>query len=121
MHIYYKTTNSYSANSNHYYGKSVIYEDNKYKLQDISGLETLADREQLSTHHYTCLDTGQTECEKVAYIYGVGATGVSYILLDENVHSVQEALNIIFKSNTNDSIVKQTLKSPKGKRKIRLP
>jgi len=108
------TSTSYTYSPNHYYGKSVKYENGVYKLQDIEGLETAANFNTFATHHYTCVDFGAKECAQVAYVYNYspGASGgnMYYITLnDSNIESVQDVYDGMLKKNTNDSIIKTNI------------
>ena len=109
-----KTPTGYKYATNHNFGSSVIYEDNKYKLQNVEELEAIGNLNTLSTHHYTCLDLGETECTSVLYVYYfVGNTGnglMYYITLnDPNVTDINTALNNMLTKNTTSSAIKQRI------------
>ena len=110
-----KNESDYWLLPNYYYGKSVKYEDNKFKLQDTEGLETAisTNLNTLATHHYTCLEKGKKECDTVAYIYyneGTSNIGVRYITLnDPNVLTVSDALEDMLTINTKSSTIKTNI------------
>ena len=100
--------NQYTYITNHYFGQSVIYEDNKYKLQNIVPLENAKNTSVLKSHHYMCVDVGKTECDSVAYIYYYsGNNSMYYVLLNNpNIKSASDVLDAMFKKNTNNSVAK---------------
>ena len=109
-----KTPTGYKYATNHNFGASVIYEDNKYKLQNVEGLEAIGNLTTLSTHHYTCVDLGEDECSSVAYVYYyVGNTGnglMYYVELnDPNVTDINTVLNNMFTKNTTSSNIKNNI------------
>ena len=93
------------------FGSSVIYENNKYKLQNVEGLETLGNSDTFSTHHYTCVDLGEDECTSVAYVYLFLGTAESrsihYVELnDPNITDINTALDNMFTKNITSSNIK---------------
>ena len=109
-----KTPTGYKYVTNHIFGTSVIYEDNKYKLQDTQGLEAVSNLNTLSTHHYTCVDLGDTECTSVLYVYyyaGNSGNGLMYYvtLSDPDVTDINTALNNMFTKNTTNSNAKNKI------------
>jgi len=109
-----KNPTGYKYAANHNFGASVIYEDNKYKLQNVEGLEAMGNLTTLSTHHYTCVDLGEDECSSVAYVYYfVGNTGnglMYYVVLnDPNVTDINTVLNNMFNKNTTSSNIKNKI------------
>ena len=105
------TSAGYTYSPNHYFGKSVKYESNVYKLQDIEGLEAATNLTTLSTHHYVCKDLGTKECSQVAYVYDYAGTGnmVHIVINDPEIESVQDVLNAMLKKNTTDSTIKTNI------------
>jgi hypothetical protein len=103
-----KTATNYRYIPNQYFGASVKYENNVYKLQNEISLENAANMTNLSTHHYTCVTPGEKECTQVAYIYFYDDyDNMNYIILnDENVTSAQDALDAMFTKNTTNSTIK---------------
>lgn len=106
-----KNSTGYKYATNHNFGASVIYEDNKYKLQNVEGLEATDNYTTLSTHHYTCVDLGEDECTSVAYVYyyvGNAGNGLMYyvVLNDSNVTDINTAMSNMFTKNTTNSNVK---------------
>ncbi|MBQ9018976.1 MAG: hypothetical protein IJ097_01520 [Bacilli bacterium] len=109
-YMYKKEATQYFYNLNHYYGKSVIYENGVYKLQDIETLDTIDNTTKSSTHHYVCENIGEKECSKVLYIYyGTTSTLRVVELNDANVTSAQDVLDAMLNKNTNDSLFKKAV------------
>ena len=109
-----KNPTGYKYATNHNFGASVIYEDNKYKLQNAEGLEAIGNLTTLSTHHYTCVDLGEDECSSVAYVYYfVGNTGnglMYYVTLsDPDVTDINTVLNNMLTKNTTNSNAKNKI------------
>lgn len=92
---------------NYNFGNSVIYENNRYILQDVTELETQDDIETLSNHHFVCLTKGDTECSEVGYIYSSHrANWHYYVKLNSGVTDIDDMLDIFLRTNTIDSIPK---------------
>jgi len=106
-----KTATNYTYAPNHYFGASVIYEDNVYKLQNTIPLENATNMTNLSTHHYTCVTPGETECAQAAYVYYYTGSGYMYYITlnNENITSAQDALDAMFTKNTTSSTIKTNI------------
>ncbi len=106
-----KASTYYTYALNRYFGASVIYEDNVYKLQNTIPLENTTSLENLSTHHYTCVSPGLTQCAQVAFVYYYAGSGsMKYIALDDaNITSGEAALEEMLTSNKTDSAVKREI------------
>jgi len=100
---------------NRYYGSKVKWNGTSYILEDPIEIENYNNINQLSTHHYMCLEPGTKSCEKVAYIYQFGRstgnylTDMFYITLSEGVDSVEKVLENMLTKNVNDSIIKTNI------------
>ncbi len=107
-----KTAKGYTYEPNYYYGESVIIENNKYKLQNTSDLETITNSTTLSTHHYACLEPGAKECDNAVYIYyGTASGDVGRMKMSNGITSAEGMLDYMLKSNTKDSVIKRGLES----------
>ena len=108
-----KTSTGYTYLPNHNFGASVRYENNQYVLENSVGLEAGNNLTTLSTHHYTCLGLGDTECSSVVYVYYYDQTGTGnmhYVTLnDPNVTSIDTVLSNMFTKNTNSSNIKNKI------------
>ena len=104
-----KQNYGYYYSLNRYFGNSVIYEDNKYKLQNTIELEDARDLTKLATHHYVCLDQGVTECSQVAYMfYYERSDNAGYVLMQGvDVLTSKDILENALTKNTTDSLIKQ--------------
>ncbi len=96
---------------NRYFGTSVIYEDNKYKLQNVIPFEDARNLEKLSTHHYTCINEGETECSQAAYIVVYDSLdNAGYATLQGgNILNPQDLFDAMFTKNTTDSEIKKMI------------
>lgn len=107
-----KTAKGYTYEPNYYYGESVIIDNNKYKLQNTSDLETITNSTTLSTHHYACLEPGAKECDNAVYIYyGTASGDVGRMTMSNGITSAEGMLDYMLKSNTKDSVIKRGLES----------
>ncbi|MBR3145858.1 MAG: hypothetical protein IKF47_01205 [Bacilli bacterium] len=107
-----KDSSGYKYAKNYNFGASVIYEDGKYKLQNVEGLEAIENMNTLSTHHYTCIDSGESECAFVAYVYlfSTGLSTMNYIKIDDpNVTDINTAIDNMLAKNTKNSNAKKKI------------
>ena len=97
---------SYILNRN--YAESVTYTNNKYVLQNTVPLESITNAQTMSTHHYTCIDAGATECNAIAYIYYyTNGENAVYIRIDNpDILSVEDAIEDMITTNITDSVIK---------------
>ncbi len=98
----------YKYVKNNYFGTSVTKNGTNYTLQNIIELENYNNLDSLATHHYTCVNAGLTECEKVAYIYYIRSDQAYYILLEDDAMSIEDAINKM-QINTKDSTIKAVI------------
>ena len=96
-----ESNGTYQYSNNYKYGNSVKYEDGKYKLQNISGIETMNNESLENTHRYFCSELGATECEEVNYRHYYSR----HITLT-NGDKVEDALDAMLKKNEMDSMIK---------------
>ena len=110
-YIYVRNPNNYRYARYYNFGKSVIYENNQYKLQDVKEITPITDLTELSTHHYMCLTQGATECSSVGYVYSYTVSGgmYYYTLNNQNITSIQDILDAMFTKNTNNSVIKTVI------------
>ena len=105
-----KISDGYKYYKNFSFGSDVVYENNKYKLQNVVGLEDLDDADVLSSHHYTCADPGETECAPAIYVfYFDGEYGYGIQLNDPNIIDIGTMLNNMFTKNTTSSNIKNKI------------
>ena len=109
-----KTPTGYKYVTNHKFGSSVIYEDNKFKLQNVEELEAIGNLTRLSTHHYTCVDLGEDECTSVAYVYyfagNAGSGLMHYVVInDPDITDINTILSSMLTKNTTSSRIKQVI------------
>lgn len=100
----------YYFNFNHYFGSSVIWDGEKYILQNTIDLESIKNYNDISTHHFTCKDPGKTSCETVNYIYYYEYNngpqfGINSFVLSNGELNVTDLLDDIYE-NDSDSILK---------------
>ena len=94
----------YTYAVNRYFGESVTWDGSKYILNNVVGIESATNLNDLSTHHYTCSTPIGVECTNVAYIYyHTGGTGsYYYIQLENGVKSISDALDdMLYANNVN--------------------
>ena len=102
------TSTGYRIVNNHYYGSSVTWDGTYYTLVDPIGIENYNNLDNLSTHHYMCIENGMKSCSTVAYIHYYTGTGdIIYITLKNGILSVQSALEEMLTKNTNNSTMKK--------------
>ena len=105
----------YVTMGNYVYGSSFTYDGENYTLNNtVEFYDWNANKEQVNTHHYTCLNsTGK--CKELYYIYNsdtnqnTGAENIFYIQLSNGI-SVDNAMTEM-KTNTNDSVIKKYVDS----------
>ena len=104
-----KSTSYYGA-TNHYWGSNVTWDGTKYTLVDPIEIENYKNNENLSTHHYLCIEPGTKTCLTVAFIYYIDRqlpiSYMNYILLKDGVTTVTQAMEDMLTKNTNDSTIK---------------
>ena len=97
------------ANITHF-GESVSWDGSKYALNNALIGEKI-DLDDISTHHYICVDSIGTECTSVGYIYyHTEFNYINYILLENGVETVEEVINeMLFNNDVNstDSEIKR--------------
>ena len=109
-----KSTYSYWGVEHKYkYAKSVSYDGTNYTLngdvQEIWDIPNSEEREKISNHHYTCLNTGGT-CKTINYIYFSrnSNSDLNYVQLIEG-ENIETALNNMLNAdnvNQLNSIIK---------------
>lgn len=110
-YIYLRNSTNYRYAKFYNYGNSVIYENNKYKLQNIEAITPATNLTQLSNHHYVCTSLGATECASVAYVYNYSVGGnMAYLTLnDPDIDSIQDVLDATLKKNATNSVIKTNI------------
>ena len=106
---------NYSYYANRYAGESASWDGIKYTLVNTMPIEDFDNISNVSNHHYVCIEYGQTECTSVGYIHYYATSynkNIYYILLENGVETVDEALNeMLYNNNVNlkDSSVKRII------------
>ena len=84
---------------NVYFGSSATWNGNEYILNSVSGIENFVDGDSFSTHHYTCLEFSQNRCESVGFVFAQKSNTLYYILLENGVETVSDALEEMLHAN----------------------
>ena len=101
------STTGYNYAPNHYYGSSVTWDGTNYTLVDPIEIENYNNLNNISTHHYMCVENGLKTCATVAYVYHyTGSGAMYYITLRDGITSVDKALGDMLTKNTTNSIMK---------------
>ena len=101
----------YNYVSNRYFGTNVVWNGVNYSLQNIIEMENYNNIQSLDTHRYMCVESGKTECDKVAYIYGYNDNSIYYLLLENGVSDIDTAKDNMFKKNIYDSTAKRIVEA----------
>ena len=101
----------YTYITNHYFAPSVEWTGTGYKLVNYTNIESYNNEKILENNHYTCIESGTKECNKVAYIYSIDDTTLYYILLENGITDINIIKNNMFQKNTNDSTIKKVVES----------
>ena len=102
--------NGFEYGLNYYFGSSVTWDGANYTLVD--PIENFNDLNDISTHHYICLNYGEKSCSEVGYIFyynssqNVSQKVVKYIILKNGVSTVSKAMEDMFTKNTTNSYIK---------------
>lgn len=103
-------TLSLDMNSNHYYGESVVYENNQYTLQNTVDFEAGSDVNVIATHHYVCLEIGAKTCQKVAYLFNAHEDSYAhYVMLSNGAEDVDDIFDAQLRTNTVNSVAKNKI------------
>ena len=103
------------ANKDYVFGSSFTYANGTYTLSDTVTLNSdtfITNKNNVNTHHYTCLSSGTT-CSSVYYVYYISGGTPFYITLTGK-KSVSDALNEMLYAdnvNKNDSTIKAYIDS----------
>ena len=103
------------ANKNYVFGSSFTYANGTYTLSDTVTLNSdtfITNKNNVNTHHYTCLSSGTT-CSSIYYVYYI-SSGTSYYITLTGGKSVSDALNEMLYAddvNTKDSTIKAYIDS----------
>ena len=105
------------ANKDYIFGSSFTYANGTYTLSEsdtttINSDTFITNKENVNTHHYTCLSSGTT-CSSIYYVYYISKGTVYYITLT-NGKSVSNALNEMLYAddvNKDDSTIKKYIDS----------
>lgn len=101
------STTGYNYAPNHYYGSSVTWDGTNYTLVDPIEIENYNNMNNISTHHYMCVEYGTKSCAEVAYVYYyTGSRTMYYITLRDGVTTVDKALEDMLTKNTTNSTMK---------------
>ena len=100
------STSGYNYAYNHYWGSSVTWDGTNYTLVDPVEIENY---NNLSSHHYMCVEKGLKTCSKVAYVYYYSSGTMYYILLENGVTRVEEALKEMLETNKYNSTIKSAI------------
>ena len=98
------------ANKDYVFGSSFTYANGTYTLSDTVTLNSdtfITNKNNVNTHHYTCLSNGTT-CSSIYYVYYISGGTPHYITLTGG-KSVNDALNEMLYAddvNKNDSTIK---------------
>ena len=98
------------ANKDYVFGTSFTYANGTYTLSDTVTLNSdtfITNKNNVNTHHYTCLSSGTT-CSSIYYVYYIDG-GTPYYITLTGGKSVSDALNEMLYAddvNKNDSIIK---------------
>ncbi len=103
------------ANKDYVFGSSFTYANGTYTLSDTVTLNSdtfITNKNNVNTHHYTCLSNGTT-CSSIYYVYYISGGTPHYITLTGG-KSVNDALNEMlyaYDVNTTDSTIKTYIDS----------
>ena len=103
------------ANKNYVFGSSFTYANGTYTLSDTVTLNSdtfITNKNNVNTHHYTCLSSGTT-CSSIYYVYYI-YNGTPYYITLTGGKSVNDALNEMLYAddvNKNDSTIKAYIDS----------
>ena len=98
------------ANKNYVFSSSFTYVNGSYTLSDTVTLNSdtfLTNKDNVNTHHYTCLSSG-TKCSSIYYVYYI-SNGTPYYITLTGGKSVNDALNeMLYADDVNkyDSTIK---------------
>ena len=98
------------ANKDYVFGTSFTYANGTYTLSDTVTLNSdtfITNKNNVNTHHYTCLSSGTT-CSSIYYVYYISG-GTPYYITLTGGKSVSDALNEMLYAddvNKNDSTIK---------------
>ena len=98
------------ANKDYVFGSSFTYANGTYTLSDTVTLNSdtfITNKNNVNTHHYTCLSNGTT-CSSIYYVYYISG-GTPYYITLTGGKSVSDALNEMLYAddvNKNDSTIK---------------
>ena len=101
--------------SNYVFGSSFTYANGTYTLSDTVTLNSdtfITNKNNVNTHHYTCLSSGTT-CSSIYYVYYI-FNGTPYYITLTGGKSVNDALNEMLYAddvNTKDSTIKEYIDS----------
>ena len=98
--------NGFSYVPNHYYGSSVTWDGTNYTLVDPVGIENYNNVNNLSTHHYMCLNVGEKSCSQVVYIFYYVSPNFYYITLNNGTTTISAAIEDMLTKNTTNSTIK---------------
>ena len=101
------TTLGYKYAPNRYYGTGVTWDGTNYTLVNPIEIENYNNLNNISTHHYTCVDYGLKTCSTAAYIYYTGGLGIDYIALSDGVLTIAKAIESMITKNINSSLIKR--------------
>jgi prepilin-type N-terminal cleavage/methylation domain-containing protein len=97
-----------SNGTEYLYGNNFTYSNGEYALVDTVSLPYESGMgSQLSTHHYTCLNT-TGKCTTIYWVYNVYGEGLDYYILN-NGKSFDDAFNEMINDTSVSSSIKQTV------------
>ena len=103
------------ANKDYVFGSSFTYANGTYTLSDTVTLNSdtfITNKNNVNTHHYTCLSSGTT-CSSIYYVHYI-SNGTPYYITLTRGKSVSDALNEMLYAddvNTKDSTIKAYIDS----------
>ena len=102
---------TYTYYKNLYFGESATWTGTNYILNNVIEIESAGNTNDISTHHYTCINPTTTQCDAVAYIYQYdGNSTIYYIELSNGIETINVVLNEMLYANdvnTKDSTIKR--------------
>ena len=106
--INYFSSTGFSYDDSHYFGSSVTWDGTNYTLVDPLGIGIWKD-DEIATHHFMCLDIGQTTCSSVAFIVYIDFyttdPKINYLEFTNGETDINHLLDSMF-VNTNNSDIK---------------
>ena len=107
------STKGYLYAPNRHYANRVEWDGTNYHLIDMLEIEDYNDFDTIKNHHYFCLTSGAEECSAVAFANYANPSRnyVNYILLENGVEDVSDAIDNMINANTNDSDIKFALEA----------